>query len=193
MSRLILGLVVTVLLSLAMPIAEAQEAGTAEKGQHCVSRLVPRGPTRHGVLRTRARLLGCYSSFAEALRVGSGGAITIPEWISPATLTDRILEASTSGHPRGGALVGTEYTGSNFGGISQNYLGSSTCQGEIIEATNLQGADNDAYESGKGFGGCDHNKKFAGPWLGGDVITCTPNCSDYGPLANDVSSLRWRP
>jgi hypothetical protein len=51
---------------------------------------------------------------------------------------------------------------------------------------------NDRYESGKGFSSCDHNKKFEHADYGGAVLTCTPNCSTYGVLRNEVSSLKWK-
>ena len=49
------------------------------------------------------------------------------------------------------------------------------------------------FSSGKGFGGCDTNKKFENTNFGGSVLTCTPNCTNYGTLSNQVSSLRWKP
>ena len=52
---------------------------------------------------------------------------------------------------------------------------------------------NDDFESGRGFGGCDTNKKFKAANFGGDVLTCTPDCLSYGVLRNEVSSLRWKP
>jgi hypothetical protein len=46
---------------------------------------------------------------------------------------------------------------------------------------------------GEGFGGSDTNKKFENTNFGGSVLTCTPNCTNYGTLSNQVSSLRWKP
>jgi hypothetical protein len=82
----------------------------------------------------------------------------------------------------------------SFGGQSQDYFAPSTCSATNIWEVNYVGDTwNDRFSSGKGFGGCNHNKKFAAADFGGDVLTCTPNCNDYGSLSNQVSSLRWRP
>jgi hypothetical protein len=163
------------------------------EGRHCAYELVPIGQ-RGRVTTTRVEKIGCFGTFAEALVAGSHGAIAPPDGLAPDRLTDALLKRITDPQKRGLELVGTEYRSTNFDGTAENYFGNNTCQnGNIVEAANLPAGEDDQFESGKGFGGCDTNKKFAGPWFGGDVETCTPNCSTYGPLRNEVSSLRWRP
>lgn len=90
-------------------------------------------------------------------------------------------------------MIGTEFNLNNYNGASKDYFAANTCQGDTWEVSLSGTAQNDTFQSGKGFGGCDHNKKFAGPSFGGNSLTCTPNCTGYGSLDNDVSSLRWKP
>jgi hypothetical protein len=193
MRKVLVGLMVLMWTMSTVSAAGARQPAPRASSVHCVSRFVPLGAARHGVLRGIARSMGCFESFSAAIRAGSGGAVVLPSWVTAASLTDAILEAATIRPLRGSALVGTEYNALDYDGSSHNYFGPSTCQDEIIEFTNLPAGEDDVYESGKGFGGCDHNKKFVGPWLAGDSITCTPNCTGYGSLRNEVSSLRYRP
>ena len=76
---------------------------------------------------------------------------------------------------------------------SKSYLAPDACAGNIWETDYVGDAWNDLFDSGKGFGGCDTNKKFVHANFGGDVLTCSPSCGDYGSLRNQVSSLRWKP
>jgi hypothetical protein len=184
-----LGLCVATLLTLTGTQASGAADDVSER--HCAYRLIPRSRHNHVIEATR-RLVGCYPSFAIALRRGSDGNIQAPDGLQPQDLTQSMLDGFTV-DLRGSALIGTEYKGIGQTGGSTSYTAPDTCQGNTWEVTNLQGADNDNFESGEGFGGCDHNKKFAGPWLAGADLTCTPDCNNYGSLKNDVSSLRWRP
>jgi hypothetical protein len=136
--------------------------------------------------------LGCYSSFSEAVAAGSGGAVRLSPRVTPATLTQRMLDLADPDVPTT-VLIGTEYTLSGFTGSSKSYFAADTCSAtDTWDVSYVTDAWNDDFESGRGFGGCDHNKKFHDSNFGGSVITCTPNCSDYGALANEVSSLRWK-
>jgi hypothetical protein len=178
-------------LLLAASICAATPA-SAGVGSHCAYRLDPIERTSNGVVRARLVQVGCFATFAEALLFGSGGTIHLPSGTTPASLTERQLNSqSTVG--RASVLIGTEYNGTGFGGTSNDYFASSTCTASTTwEVANVTATWNDLFESGKGFGGCDTNKKFRDTGFGGTVATCTPNCSDYGALDNQVSSLRWR-
>jgi hypothetical protein len=109
--------------------------------------------------------------------------------ISPAELTQALFD------PPPGALasvlLGTEYDSTGFAGGSTNYFASSGCAGTTWQVSNVGAGVNDTFESGKGFGTCDHNRKFEHADFGGAVVLCTPNCSTYGTLRNKVTSLRW--
>jgi hypothetical protein len=172
---------VTAVLSMAAP-ADAETRG------HCVFRLVPLqrvGP----VVDAALELVGCYPSYEEALEAGLGGSVDLAAGVTPMMLTDEMVtpEAATS------VVIGTEYDLSGFLGESTSYTASTTCSSSTTYQVANVGAEwNDRFQSGKGFGGCDTNRKFQHENFGGAVRLCTPNCTDYGTLANQVTSLRWR-
>jgi hypothetical protein len=159
-------------------------------GRHCAYRLVT--IERHGRVNVaQPELIGCFGTFSQALAAGSGGTIQLSSTITPDRLTDRELSGGTRADQ---VLIGTEFFQRDFGGQSKSYFADSTCTDtNIWEAWYVGDQLNDTFASGKGFGGCDHNKKFEDANFGGNVLTCTPNCGYYGTLANEVSSLRWRP
>jgi hypothetical protein len=177
---------------LAMSIAGAQPA--SGKGGHCVYRLDPiRQHERSGVIAARLRLVGCFPRFRDAVAAGSGGSIQLAPDASPASLTEEELVAGSSTSARVSVLLGTEYDSILYAGASNSYFAASTCTASTTwQVANVGAAWNDMFESGMGFGGCHTNKKFRNTNFGGAVVTCTPNCSNYGALINQVSSLRWR-
>jgi hypothetical protein len=184
--------VLVALALLAMSIVGAQPASGT--GAHCAYRLDPiRQQARSGVVAAKLRLVGCYPRFRDALASGSGGSIQLAAGASPASLTEEELVAGSSLSARASVLIGTEYNGQLFGGASNSYWAATTCTASTTwEVANVGGAWNDMFESGKGFGGCRTNKKFRNTNFTGSVVTCTPTCSNYGSLVNQVSSLKWR-
>ena len=179
MGRLFLA--VTALLSIA-PQANAEVRG------HCVIRLVPLH--RVGtVVDASLERVGCYPSYEEALEVGLGGSVDIAEGITPMTLTDEMAAAEATSS----VVIGTEFDLKNFLGESTSYTAPTTCSSSTTYQVGNVGAFwNDRFQSGRGFGGCDTNRKFQHENFGGAVRLCTPNCGDYGTLGNQVTSLRWR-
>jgi hypothetical protein len=170
-------------------------ASTADSGGgNCVFTLEPVGPDTFAAIDLRPVELGCYDTYAEALAAGSDGAIEVPGGTSPASLNDEVLAANTTDvTPSSSVLIGTEWTSVGYAGISNSYFASSTCTSSTTWQVSYVGSTwNDVFESGKGFGGCDRNKKYLDANFGGTVLTCTPNCSDYGSLRDQVSSLKWR-
>lgn len=184
--------VLVALALLAMSVVGAQPASGT--GAHCAYRLDPiRQQARSGVVAARLKLVGCYPRFRDALASGSGGSIQLAAGTSPASLTGGQLVAGSSLSTRVSVLLGTEYNGSLFAGASNSYFAASTCTASTTwEVANVGAAWNDMFESGMGFGGCRTNKKFRNTNFTGSIKTCTPNCSDYGTLDDQVSSLRWR-
>ncbi len=180
------------LLTLGGMVTVPAQAGGA---RHCVVRLQPlaaRGA--RGVIRAKAVDMGCYASFAEAVKIGSGGSVNLSAGATPASLTQRQLNAATSVVPNANVMIGSEYDIQTYLGDSKNYFAPTACAGDDIwEVSYVGDAWNDMFESGKGFGGCDHNRKFGAADFAGTSIVCTPNCTDYGVLNNKVSSLRWKP
>jgi hypothetical protein len=177
---------------LTMSVVGAQPA--LAKGGHCAYKVVPlQRQDRVGVIAAELKLVGCYSRFRDAIAMGSRGSVQLATTATPGSLTERELRAGTSVSPKASVLVGTEYDGSGFAGASVNYFMASTCTAATTwQVPNVGAAWNDVFQSGKGFGGCHTNKKYRNTNFGGSVVTCTPNCSDYGALDNQVSSLRWR-
>lgn len=182
-------IVVALMLASMVSVSGGGPAGAA-LAANCSFRLVP--VSRIGV-RTEARpeLIGCYESYDEAVEAGLGGSVDLPSNLTPATLTQALLDVS----PAANVMIGTEWDNASFVLPSQSYFASATCSASNTWDVNYVGdAWNDRFESGKGFGGCDTNKKFAAADFGGAVVTCTPNCSNYGAgMNNEVSSLRWKP
>jgi hypothetical protein len=157
-----------------------------------VYRLVAIGPgTEPGAVDARLIDEGCYSSFEVALSVGTGTTVDLDTSVTAASLSEATLEGevSTSGAD---VLLGIEYNEFNYDGSSNSYYATSGCANTTWEVAYVGDTWNDRFESGKGFGACDRNRKFEHADFGGSALLCTPNCPDYGPLRNRVSSLRWR-
>ena len=179
--RVFVGLVVALAWS-AGPVA-------AEVGEHCAFRLVPL--ERMGVATDAAlEPIGCFATYEQAIEVGSGGTLDVAPDLTPTSLSEEALSLDATASD---VLIGTEYDGSGYVGASTSYFVPSTCSSTVTWQVSYVGdAWNDRFQSGKGFGGCDVNRKFQHSNFGGDVRTCTPNCTQYEVLGNEVSSLRWR-
>jgi hypothetical protein len=165
----------------------------ASTGSNCAYLLVPVSEDG-GVTSASPTLIGCFDTYAEALAAGSEGSIDVPSSMTPARLTDATLADTSMVPAASNVLIGTEWVASGYGGASTSYFAISTCSfSQSWEVSYVGDTWNDRFNSGKGFGGCDTNKKFEASNFGGSVLTCTPNCSDYGALDNKVSSLKWKP
>jgi hypothetical protein len=179
------------LLLLAMTPASAGARSSA--GRHCVFRLDPMSRAAPHVVSATLERVGCFDTLSEAIEAGSGGAIQLPRSTTPGSVTDRMISESTVARVGDDTLIGTEWNTTSYGGASNSYMAPDACAGVTYEVSYVGDTWNDRFESGKGFGGCDTNKKFVHSGFGGDVVTCSPNCTDYGALRNEVSSLRWKP
>jgi hypothetical protein len=179
---------------LTFTLAGGPVARAASVESHCAFRLDPVSydPDSHTV-SAELVLVGCYATFAEALSAGSAESIQVASSTTPAELTDAMVTGSTTVDATSSTLIGTEWTSVNFSGGSKSFFAPDSCAGTVYAVAYVGDAWNDDFESGKGFGGCDANKKFQHSNFGGTVLTCSPNCSDYGSLRNEVSSLKWRP
>jgi hypothetical protein len=177
-------------------VAGAQTSTTS----HCATLLVPTGETStspQGSETIEAELveIGCYDTFEEAVETGSMGSVDLPAGTEPQDLTQATLDASIDGDvtAMSSVAIGTEWVQESYASSSNTYFASSTCTDSTTWQVSYVGNTyNDDFESGKGFGGCDRNRKFEHSNFDGDVLVCRPNCSDYGSLGNRVSSLRWR-
>jgi hypothetical protein len=172
-------LALVTLLVVCFATIDAATPALADPGDvHCATYLVPSSIDAAGVIVASQVDLGCFPTYAQAL-----SASTHPN-----------LYASGQLSAADAVTIGTEWDGTGFAGSSRSFSAAETCSPGVIWSVSYVGDTwNDRFQSGKGFGGCDTNKKFADSNFGGAVLTCSPNCSDYGSLANEVSSLRWRP
>ncbi len=164
----------------------------ATAGRHCAYRLAPLA--RHGsVVDARLVRIGCYPSFAQALEAGSGGTIKVSSAMKPNELRAADLVSADPVAPAASVLIGTEYVDATYAGNSNSYFASSTCTASTTWQVSWVGAGwNDIFSSGRGYGGCNTNRKYHDANFLGSVLTCTPDCSFYGLLNDQVSSLRWR-
>jgi hypothetical protein len=175
----------------AVPVTAGATSSTE---RHCVVRLVPESRPRPHVISASLDRVGCFDTLSEAIEAGSGGAIRLPRSTTPGQLTDELIRTSTMARIGGGdTLIGTEFNLANYGGSSKSYMAPDACAGNTWEVDYVGDTWNDEFESGRGFGGCDTNKKFGHENFDGTVLTCSPSCGDYGALRNQVSSLRWKP
>lgn len=165
----------------------APPVSAAGSGEDCAYELRPISRERDRILAEPV-LIGCYETYAEALAGGSEGAISVSADATPLTVTEASLAQTTSGS----VLIGTEWLQISYNGVSKSYFASATCSSSLTwEVDYVTDSWNDTFASGKGFGGCDRNRKFQHAQFGGSSVLCTPNCTTYGSLANEVSSLRW--
>jgi hypothetical protein len=173
--------VLAALAASALPSAPAAAGGA----QHCVSWLQP--TSVHGtVIEAEEVELGCYPTYAEALEAATG--VVLDDSVSPASVTDGDL----GGLSASSVVIGTEWVETGYTSTSKTYTATVTCSSSVSwEVAYVTDTWNDKFESGKGFGGCDRNRKFQHSQFGGTSVLCTPNCSTYGSLNNEVSSLRW--
>jgi hypothetical protein len=169
----------------SMLTAQALPTSAGPRQVDCAYRLVPTSAESSTVT---PELIGCFTTYEAAVEAGLGGSVDLAPGTTVDQLTDALLAQAT-----GDVLIGTEWNVTNYGGESRSYFASSTCSAAVSWDVNyVSDAWNDWFSSGKGFGGCDRNRKFENSNFGGASVLCTPNCSTYGALSNEVSSLRWR-
>jgi hypothetical protein len=175
-----------VTIGMLVGFAQPAQAGAAA---HCVYRLVP--IERIGiVVSAEPELIGCFATYELALEGGLGPAVDADVGVAPESLTDEVLDSFGIS---ANVVIGTEWDGNSFTGASNSYTAPTTCSSSTTwQVANVGATWNDRFQSGKGFGGCDTNRKFQHANFGGNVRVCTPSCAEYGTLSNQVTSLRWR-
>ena len=171
--------------------APSGSSGPTNPGAACAFRLDPTGPAVRGTVPAAAVPIGCYPTLAEAIEAGTGGEVDLSADVTVASLTQDLLD-DAGALAAADVLVGIEYDNTNYGGSSSSYFAPSPCNVSNWEVSYVGNTWNDRFESGKGFSSCDINVKFQNSQFGDPKITCTPNCSTYSGLRNQVSSLRWK-
>jgi hypothetical protein len=175
--------------ALLVPTFLAAPAGAGD-ATHCAAYLQPVS-TEGVVVHADLVELGCFATYAEAVEAGTEGALRLDDGAAPSTLSESDVAEATA-TAGSSVLIGTEWVETGYTSTSKSYFASATCSDLLTwEVGYVTDAWNDRFESGKGFGGCDRNRKFQHSQFGGSSILCTPNCSTYGALNDEVSSLRW--
>lgn len=139
---------------------------------------------------------GCYDTFAEAVSVATRGNVQLDSSITPAELTQELLDSqgmqSSFG---GGIIIGVDYDDDEFA----DWLGAhiweaaQDCGPASYGANTMPSNWNDRVGSSKSFSDCDQNNHFENTFMGGGFITCNQgnNCQFMGPLDNKTSSENW--
>ncbi len=184
--RRLLGAATVVVLALVPSSVAVAQAET-----HCAVKLEPIGPgTDKGEILTKPVELGCYGTIAEAIFVGSSGQVRLAPDVTPAELTQAMLDAAGAASAGADYLIGTEWYNTGYSGSSVSYWATGDCVGQTWGVGYVGATHNDKFESGKGFASCDRNKKFEHADFGGAVRTCLPNCSNYQALNNEVGTCQ---
>lgn len=208
MKTRLIGIAVAVGLTLAVATtAIAQDAQLTSPvddplGEHCVVYLKETGGVdAQGFLQTTHEDLGCYSTFSEAISVGTNGAVELPAAMQPSELTEGALitgytHATEDGYvPAGRVVISVEYRQVEMTGQSLTYVTKQGCsepKGVAYKDAQLSLAWNDKISSAKGYGGCNRVKHFRHAAFGGDVEVCRPGCAHMGFMNNQTSSIKWR-
>ena len=190
MTRRTLLLTFPLAIVLVVNVAAPAAFAVKQPEEHCVLRLVPIS-TDAATSTTQAAVEeeGCYPTLDQALAVGTGtGSLTEGSLALGGGVTAAAEEIPGSGD----VLIGIEYNEPAYEGSSFSYYAPTGCLNTTWEVSYVGSNWNNIFESGKAFGACDRNRKYAGSNFIGDSLLCTPNCANYGTLRNDVSSLRWR-
>lgn len=182
----------------ALAITSLTAAGAAGQSDpppgelHCAWKLEPVGPGDvPGVTETVSVPLGCFTSASEAIAVGTGGVVRIPDDLAGDRLTQEILD-EFGAQAASSFLIGREYDNTNYVNLIYEAFAPGPCTATSgWEVGYVGDALNDRFESGKGFSNCNWNYKYEHSQFRGARLECNPNCSTYGALRNQVSSLKW--
>ena len=103
----------------------------------------------------------------------------LPEGVSPAELTEPMLEAMPSPAPATSARDGVRRH--EFRRRFEHYFASSGCASTTWQVPNVGATWNDRFESGKGSATCDRQPEVPARGFRWVVrVACTPNCATYG-------------
>jgi hypothetical protein len=178
----------------AVTAATARELRDSSEPQHCGYRLDDVASQDVDVSGNETRFIGCFDTYADVVAAGTEGTLVVADGTNAEELTDpQVAAAMGEMAASESVLIGTEWDSIGYDGPSNSYFASATCSAtQTWSVSDLGSTWNNRFSSGKGFGGCDHNRKFQLPGFDGGSLACTPNCNTYGSLSNRVSSLRWR-
>lgn len=181
----------------AISVATGSEADqshvSSSKGDHCVIHLSP-VPLDSGRL-SKSTFRGCYETFAEAILVGTNGAVKLDSDLLPEELTQEMLEVQKMGRASSDVLVGTNYGASGFGSWlgTANYFGPGPCTpSEGYLQPSMPSGWNDAVSSARSYSGCHQFIHYEHLNYAGTSITCDmgKTCQTMGIMNNRTSSFR---
>src|SRR4029078_6410111 len=98
----------------------------------------------HTRVRRRARnvprpeLIGCYPTFSRSVSAATGGAARVRDTMTPQELTNADLQSDVTASL---VLIGIDYFGTGYSGMSASYSDTATCSASNIVETNYVGDD----------------------------------------------------
>lgn len=199
-SRQLLGTlaVMVALLTLTLaPQASAQSATTSGTGQlrHCIMQV---SPLEKAEVTSKVTNFQCFATFAEAIYHASGGRVSLPDTISPAELTNSVLEQyshrAEGATPYNEYVIGQNWKDSGFAGDTVTiYTGEAAMCNGYTYGTNYPSTWDNTISSSRALGNCSWLTQYEYVNFGGALINCGNNftsCSSMGVMDNAASS--WR-
>lgn len=185
--RLGIALAGMALLALAAVPAASAAPRSAGQGNHCTYRL-----EHISADSSEARIVAktCFSSFADSFRYATRGQVTVPDSLTP----DQVSQSMVPNALDSVVVLGTDWDRANYSslGASINWEAPTSCTTSQSWTVSYVGNTwNDRIGSAKSYGGCHKFHHWEHGSYGGAVQICQPNCSTFGVMDNQTSSLSW--
>ncbi len=188
MNKLLLRSILAVLVVSLVGISVVFAQGGQTPRRHCVYHL---DSLQAG--ETVSRMSGpvCFSSLPRALSYATDGVVQLEESASPLEIQNALRNPPT---PLVNYVIGIHWDYTNKGGGSAVWQGSQQCSPSIAYGVTNMGVQgwNDIAESGQGYANCNKFIQHEHINYGGALLNCTPYCSTFGVLNNQVSSFELR-
>lgn len=188
------GLCAGILALILTSAVHAGPRGVAPKVKHCVASLEPISPENPDPGMTS---LNCYASFPEAIYAATEGSVLLSENASMKdqlqTLRREMDARRKATTPTGGSyVISIDYRNANFISPTLIFAGPYPCSPSVAyQQSYMPGVWNDDTSSSEGFSECYTNIHYEHSNWGGRMLVCTPNCSGFGDLNDEISSRRW--
>jgi hypothetical protein len=168
----------------ALAATSSSPSSSAPAGTACVARALPDGSTAKPVMH-------CYATFAQAIRVATGGRVSLPATATPESVTPDQLNAGTTG-PDASYVLSIDFRNNNFGSPTLTWNESSKC-GKFQSATMPSGWNNDI-SSVANYNGCAttlyNNTNFTGATYS---IGKNGSAASLGSFNDEASAQKWCP
>lgn len=161
-------------------------------------------PVQPGQTSSHVSVVGCYSTFAEAVSAGTRGAVHLASNASPQSLTRRNLAAKVrASRTRSlramdctpdctGTIIGIDYWDTNWQGSSLMYTttNSAGCTaGSNYYWSSLPSPWNDQISSARSYTGCEYFHHWVNTGFSGGQYICVWSCANLGALNDTTSSV----